>query len=114
MNSDDFEKTEESIFDLLSRIQARPAVFLDGDPSLKRLRSFLVGYECGLGSLRFTPRDRELFHAFHDWIASQLGFAESTSGWCNMILEKTENDKDAYYRFFQLLEQFRREKGIAN
>jgi hypothetical protein len=32
-----------SIFELLSRIQANPALFVDGDPSIKRLRSFLAG-----------------------------------------------------------------------
>jgi hypothetical protein len=60
-----------------------------------------------------TLRQHEVFQGFNDWVAEKLGFTESTSGWCNMISEGTGNDEQAYHRFFQLLDEFCREKGIA-
>jgi len=49
------------------------------------------------------------FHGFHDWVAHRLGFAESTSGWCNMIREKSKSEEDAFEQFFVLLAEFRKE-----
>lgn len=108
-----FEDADHSIFDLLNWVRKTPETFLDGDRSLRRLRSFLVGYECGLGRLHFSLRDHDLFHSFHDWVASKLGFGESTSGWCNMILARTKSDDEAYSKFFELLDEFCRTKGIT-
>ena len=113
MNEPDFKEADHSIFDVLDWIRARPAIFLDGDRSLKRLRSFLIGYECGLGRCHLALRQHEVFQGFNDWVAKKLDFTESTSGWCNMILERTGSDEQAYHRFFQLLDQFRQEEGIV-
>jgi hypothetical protein len=115
MTNIEFNEADHSIFELLSRIRNRPAIFLDGDTSIKRLRSFIVGYDCGLGSLRFALRDHAMFGQFNDWVAAHLGFRNSTSGWCNMILEKSDNDDaNAYFLFFELLDQFCKETGIKN
>lgn len=114
MNSAEFKDIDYSIFELLDRIKKRPAIFLDGDPSLKRLRSFLVGYECALGRLQLTLAGHAIFYLFNDWVAAHLDFGNSTSGWCNMILAKCGNDDaKAYQFFFDLLDQFCKEKGLT-
>ena len=47
-------------------------------------------------------------------VAAQLGFGNSTSGWCSMIMEKSANDDEkAYHSFFDLLEKFCTEEGIV-
>lgn len=112
MDSNDIKGPDKSIFDVILRIKQQPGIFLDGDRSLKRLRSFLVGYECGLGCAKLYLRNKESFDQFNEWVATELGFRESTSGWCNMITEKAGSDSEAYSLFFVMIERFCREKGI--
>lgn len=112
MSNVEFKDADHSIFELFEMIKKRPAIFLDGDASLKQLRSFLVGYDCGLGRTHFVLRERAIFDQFNDWVAMRLGFTSSTSGWCNMILEKSGNDDAKAYRiFFDLLDESYKEKG---
>jgi hypothetical protein len=102
------------IMEILEKIRHRPAIYIDGDRSLKRVRSFMVGYEVGSAS---TPReftDRDQFHQFDDWVARRLRYAESASGWCNMILGKAGSDEKAYEMFFQLLDEFKRQRATTS
>lgn len=103
------KKTNHSSFVVLKMIQAKPMFFLDGDLSIKRIRSFIVGYECGLAEVGASADDSVTLRDFNDWVADKLEFGESTSGWCNMILTRTESDREAYDRFFELLDQFLKE-----
>ena len=80
------------------------------EPSIKQLRAFLDGYLGGLGRLRHVLRDQGDLRRFNEWVARRLGFAEPTSGWCNMILSKSIDDADAFDRFFRLLDEFRKER----
>jgi hypothetical protein len=102
------------IFELCDAIRRRPAIYLDGDKSIKRLRSFLVGYEAGVGFQAGSDvNQRKLIGAedirsFNDWVAKRLGYGNSTSGWCNMILSRTDSDEKAFDMFFQLLDEFRK------
>lgn len=102
------------IIEILDKIRRLPAIYLDGDRSLKRVRSFLVGYEVGAVATARELTDREQFHQFTNWVASRLGYAESTIGWCNMILEKAGSDEKAYDMFFELLDEFRAQTGTVS
>jgi hypothetical protein len=101
------------IFELCDWIRRRPAIALDGDKSIKRLRSFLVGYEAGVGFQAGSDLNHsklsgsEDMRLFNDWVARQLGYGNSTSGWCNMITARAGSDEQAFEMFFQLLDQFR-------
>ena len=100
------------IQDLFDAIKRRPGFYIDGDKSLKRVRSFLVGYEGGSCSTSRELTDREKFHQLHDWVAKRLGYVESTSGWCNMITSRAGSDERGFEMFFELLDEFRRrERG---
>ena len=101
------------IVDIFAEIKRRPGFYIDGDKSLKRVRSYLVGYQVGSTSTANEPTDEVEFHHFHDWVAKRLGFGESTSGWCNMILERAGSDEKAYDMFFKLLDEFK-ESGGSN
>ena len=108
MSAPDFQKLDESIYDALDAIRKRPGLYL-ATPSINRLQAFIVGYTGGLGRVRFALRDEEHFHKFHAWVAHRLGYSSSTSGWCNMILEKSASEEDAFHRFYVLLDEFKRE-----
>ena len=80
--------------------------YLDGERSLKRLRSFLIGYEAGVSASHGNLTGLEDFHTFNSWVAKRIGFIESTSGWCNMIFLKAGSDEKAFNLFFELLDEF--------
>ncbi len=109
MRDVEFKEADHSIFDLLNWIREKPNAFLDGECSIRRLRSFLVGYECGMGRLHVALRESAVFREFNDWVAKELGYAEPTSGWCNMILAKTASEEEAFSKFFELLDGFLKE-----
>ncbi len=102
------QELDESIYGALDAIRKKPGLYI-AEPSINRLHAFLVGYGAGLGRVGFVLRDVDSFHRFHDWVANRLGFGESTSGWCNMIRDKSTSEADAFNRFFVLLDEFRRE-----
>ncbi|HMJ65357.1 MAG TPA: hypothetical protein VK615_08390 [Candidatus Binatia bacterium] len=111
MAAPQLKEAEESIYDLLAHIRRRPGLYI-GDPELTRLQSFIIGYECGLGRGGLMPRHEEPeFHGFHDWIARRLGYYESTSGWYKMIRERCVSEREAFDRFYELLDEFRAARG---
>jgi len=85
-------------------------MYLDGDKSIRRLRSFLVGYDGGLGACGLGLEGRAEMAQFEQWIAVKLETINSTSGWCNMVLSKVNSDEKAYELFFQLLDEYRTER----
>ena len=95
------------IFELCDQIRKRPGIFLDGDKSIRRLRSFLVGFEFGVGSTGGEIQGPEDMRKFNLWVASQLGYTESTSGWCNMILSEAGTDERAFDVFFEMLDKYK-------
>lgn len=107
------ELLDESVFDFLFSLRKKSALYF-GEKSLTRLRVFLAGYQCGLAKAGKILNGEVRFHSFHDWVAAKLGFTSSTSGWCNMILSKSKDEKAAFDRFFELLEEFQRERGLKS
>ncbi|HXT12089.1 MAG TPA: hypothetical protein VN873_11045 [Candidatus Angelobacter sp.] len=110
MSAPDFQELEESIYDVLVQIGKRPGLYIV-ERSIYRLESFLIGYAAGLGRVGFKLRDDTHFYRFHDWIARRLGFSESTSGWANMIRNKSASDEEAFRQFYVLLDEFRKESA---
>ena len=108
MSAPELQEVQQSVFDVLTWVRARPGMYI-GEPSITRLAAFLTGYTAGLGHVGYGLRDSERFYAFNDWVAHRLGLSNSTSGWGNMILGKTGNEKEAFQRFFKLLDDFRAE-----
>src|SRR5688500_14159281 len=102
------QELDESIYDMLDVIRKKPGLYL-GTPSINRLNAFLTGYAAGLLRVGFVMRDKDHFHRFHDWVALRLEFEESTAGWCNIIRGQSADETDAFWRFFVLLDEFRKE-----
>src|SRR5579871_5603119 len=110
MNAPEFTEMDESIYEVLAAIHKRPGFYVSA-PSINELSAFLTGYTSGLGRFRYVLKDTVEFHEFHDWVARRLGFGESTSGWRNMIREKSGDEKEAFEKCFVLLDEFRKEVG---
>jgi hypothetical protein len=108
MSAPAFKELDESIYDLLCHIGKRPGMYIV-EPSIFRLQSFIAGHEAGLGRVGYSMRDAADFFRFHDWVARRLGYFESTSGWANMIRNKSANDAEAFRQFFILLDEFRKD-----
>jgi hypothetical protein len=111
MSISNYQELDESIYDMLEKIRRKPGMYI-GERSINRLHAFLTGYRAGLGRLGFYPRDVDEFHRFHDWVANRLGFYESTSGWCNMIRDKSTSETEAFDQFFLFLDEFRKNAGV--
>ena len=112
MANQDLEPLVETVFDFLSSVRKRPGLYF-GETSLSRLQAYLLGYEAGLAKCGKSLAGADQFHSFHDWVAARLGFTSSISGWYKMIQSKSENDEKAFHYFYELLDQFCNEKGIA-
>ena len=94
MNAPKFKELDETIYDVCEAIWSRPTMYVR-EPSIKQLSVFLNGYTSGLGRVRYALRGEGL-RRFNEWVAQRLGFAEPTSGWCNMIQAKSLSDEDAF------------------
>ena len=92
---------------ILQQIQRRPAMYT-GENTLRSICHFLSGYSFALDRHGVSTDNDPLIlpREFHDWVAYRLHFYESTSGWCNMICQRTSTDQEAIDRFSQLLDDF--------
>lgn len=95
----------KDLFEDLDAVRRTPSLTGVEGKSLCALKAFLSGYEAGL--FRGGDKRGVSLRTFNSWVAEELGFPESTSGWCNMILARAETDDKAFDMFFQLLDKFR-------
>jgi hypothetical protein len=80
-----------------------------GENTLQSLRCYLDGYDFAIERHGLSQQDDPLHvpHEFHDWVAYRLHFYESTSGWSNMIRDRTGTEQEAIDKFFELLAEFK-------
>lgn len=92
---------------LLQKIKDSPVMYL-GKPSLTCLHSFLIGY---LSSRSDLGLDREgtILDGFQEWIQKREKTQASRS-WAGIILCSNISERSAFYRFFELLDEFLHQK----
>jgi hypothetical protein len=93
------------LFEDLDAVRRHPNLTGVEGKSLTALKAFLSGYETGL--FRGGDKQGVSLRAFNTWVAQELGFAESTSGWCSMILARAGSEDKAFDMFYELLDRFR-------
>ena len=93
------------LFEDLEEVRRHPNLTGVEGKSLTALKAFLCGYEIGL--LRGGDKQGMSLRAFNTWVGKELGFAEPTSGWCNMILARAESEERGFDMFFELLDRVR-------
>ena len=94
--------------EMFESFRRRPAMFT-GEYSLKSLGTYLDGYRFAMEMHGLLDRSDPFLipYEFHDWVAYRLHFYESTSGWVNMIRDRTSSEQEAIERFFGLLDEFK-------
>ena len=102
-------KLPKSIFDLLDTDDFRTkTVMYIGDKSIMALKSFIDGYFYAIRANNIDADDNIKFDDFHDWVAGQFNWKESTAGWSRIILrECNENEELAIDKFFVLYDKFK-------
>ncbi|MGK7926248.1 MAG: hypothetical protein AB4290_13560 [Spirulina sp.] len=90
---------------LIQNIKQRPGMYL-GQPSITRLRIFLMGYGMARGDLGISLTEQEKqFAGFQKWIEQKYQ-SNTTEGWHRIILSQVQDEKLALDLFFELLEEF--------
>lgn len=103
-------KHKEKTIDHLESIRKRPAMYI-GKRSLSALYMFLNGYEFAMLTHKVKAKPfLKVPQAFHDWVAYRLHFDYSTSGWCNMILDRTKDEEKALDLFWNFFDEFNNRK----
>ncbi|MGD1918707.1 MAG: hypothetical protein ACFCAD_07340 [Pleurocapsa sp.] len=92
--------------EILERLRKYPALYT-GDNTLKSIEAFLAGYWFATDRYEISTHDDLLIsNEFHSWVAYRLHFSSSHCGWCNLIYERTNSEKEAVNKFFELYEEF--------
>ena len=100
------------LYKKIEDMRARPAMYL-GALSIVRLRSFLNGYQMALCDFNLKENAHDMllplpFWFFHEYVAHRFDYYESTSGWCNMILNQTGHDEEKGLQlFYALFDEFK-------
>ena len=93
------------LYKLFEQIKKRPGMFL-GHVSIRNFNMFIGGYSCARMSLKLAPTEQELeFAGFQDWIQEKYNVTACHS-WAGIILLNSEDDKAAFWKFFDLLEEY--------
>ncbi|MBD2344855.1 hypothetical protein [Anabaena subtropica] len=101
----------EYLYHLLERIKQRPGMYI-GQCSITRLNMLLVGYSQARMELGLPRTKQEKnFDNFQEWVQNKFNINTSQS-WDSIILANSTDEKDAFYKFFQLFEQFLH--GVTN
>lgn len=87
---------------LLSKIRARPALFL-GKDSISLLAAFLDGFFHGRGGQ--GQFDSDVFVGFQEFIRTRFNMS-SSHRWNDVILFFETDEARAFWRFFELFDEY--------
>ena len=110
MSAPQLQEGKESIYEVLEAIRRHPPMLLGERSSVGWIPSLSATSVVWPLRVSFRAEQPE-FQEFYTWIARRLGFSNSTTGWCRMILQKSAGEQDALDRFFILLDEFRKESA---
>ena len=101
-------KTDNTIYDLLEKIEKRPAMFVK-DESLQELSSMIWGYYEALRVHNVIENVPKMDRHFGDWLHYQTGWS-SCAGWANEIEQAVGEDESPIELFFFFVEEYRKLK----
>ncbi len=99
------------LYETLAKIKDKPGMYL-GHPSITALQFFIEGYEFARSELGIESTDTELeFHRnFQEWIQEKLE-VQTVSSWAKIIQLYCTDEKEAFFYFFRLLDEFLAQKN---
>lgn len=93
------------LYELFELIKKRPGLYI-GHVSIKNFYAFLGGYFFARMDLDIPHTEQALeFYGFQDWIQEKYNITGCYS-WADIILLNSEDDKAAFCKFFDLLEEY--------
>ncbi|MBE8969189.1 hypothetical protein IQ277_24090 [Nostocales cyanobacterium LEGE 12452] len=101
----------KELFTLLQKIKDNPVIYID-KPSITCLDSFLTGYIDGLITLGFTDIKSCGMEGFQEWIQERAK-TNLTLSWAGIILFRSGSERAAFNSFFELFEQFLKQKNAS-
>jgi hypothetical protein len=102
------------LYETLEKIKDKPGMYL-GHPSITALQFFIEGYEFARGELGIESPEAELeFHRdFQAWIQQKLE-VQTISSWAKIIQLYCTDEKEAFFYFFRLLDEFLAQKNLSS
>jgi len=97
-----------NIYELLDFLRRRPAMYIWHN-SVTHLRVFVDGYffcQSPTGS-NLSTEQPDFFGGFNHWVADELGFDGTSSGWAGMIATRSIVPEHGLWLFYQLLDKYR-------
>ena len=95
----------ESTIYFLYRIRNDPAIYLEGKASLSLLCALLRGYEIRKYDVDSRPYNEYEFIKFQQFVKEKYN-APQNQTWNETIAARYLSDEDAFYKFFDLLDEF--------
>jgi len=94
-----------NLFNLLMEIKFKPGLYL-GKPTLIGLNHFIHGYstkeyEIGEDNSSFID-----INDFQKYVENLYGIEATAKGSFMLIQEDSKNDKEAFYKYFEILEDY--------
>lgn len=94
-----------TLFDWLAEARLRPGMFVRGH-ALADLESQCIGWEAALQAHSIADPAVGFNARFRDWLRAEHGLSVAR-GWADAIRRDAAGDREAWERFFTLLDAFR-------
>lgn len=96
--------------EILLKIKADPLKYLDA-PSFELLTCFLLGYDYEKNIHVWPNDERDCLNGFDEFVKQKYRFGyEYTVSWREIIKFFSPSDENAFYTFYELLDEFFKEK----
>jgi len=104
----------ENLFNLMAEIRVRPGMHL-GTASLKALWHFTNGYSAKEYEIGDSCKTAVCLRDFARYVNNVYELHLTTKSVYRIISENTQNDEEAFYKFFELLDEYlKSQNGTSN
>ncbi len=96
----------ERVFKLLYRIEKNPALYFGGRENVALLRAMLDGYMEAIREMDQSFQGTFALGGFQDFVQSKYNNLFPSHSWDNIIDFYSSSDREAWERFYKLLDEF--------
>jgi len=93
---------------MYQKIREKPGLYL-GKPSLSLLFSFMCGYMIRQYEIFGDEQTSNLSKNFLRYIQDYYEISETSKNWCTIICENCSNEEEAFYKYYELWDEFSRQ-----